>query len=52
MKLFDWNEKFVLSYYISYYSIECEMAADNSCWRYVPEFYDFHLNRNIWVNSL
>ena len=29
MKLFDWNETFVLSYYNSCYSIDCEMTADD-----------------------
>ena len=30
MKLFDWDETFVLSYYISYYSTDCEMTTDDS----------------------
>lgn len=43
MELFDWNDTFVLSYYISYYSIDCEMTADDSQnrWRmkqcHIPE---------------
>ena len=30
IQIFDWNETFVFSYYISYYSIDCEMTADDS----------------------
>ena len=43
MKLFDWNETFVLSYYNSCYSIDCEMTADDGQkrWRmtqcHIPE---------------
>lgn len=43
MELFDWNETFVLSYYTSYYSTDCEMTGDDrqNRWRktqcHIPE---------------